>query len=218
VPAPTPITAAYPSIPALCEAFLREAEASRAHREESARALEATLGPFSCAEAPANVRFRGDATYLRVRAVRESDGIATYTILVLETPRGLVPTPIDWEIVDVTDPGCPSIARPAFVEAAWIESGHFVATVASERTTYVETTAEGDSGSRGMLGLDVVWCKETGGALVCRTHDGASMGGDPIGWKVQPSEKSIAWSRLAWTDRVPFAITPDGEIRLDRKE
>jgi hypothetical protein len=168
----TDFTASFPrafaTVDALCADYLESVAGRRAQLEESARFADVPLGRPSCRTSPKRlgVAFSADPMYQRAFFLERSDGLEKELRVVVQMPRGLVPTAIAWDTVDPTDPGCPSIPRTTGLAALRVENGYLVATLAQEVITY------DDSGNtRAVPLLDATWCGDRSGALACRTYD-----------------------------------------------
>jgi hypothetical protein len=157
--------AGQPDLAAVCASFLKSRATDKASREVEAKERGLKLIAPSCAEEPFAVPFTGDATYRDVKLVRLSDGIGTYTRVVVKLPRGWVITPFGWSIDDPTDPGCMTILRVKGIEAIRVQNGHLLAVLDGERGGM---TADGKYAPWHVR--DAAWCREANGKLSCRWY------------------------------------------------
>jgi hypothetical protein len=212
-----PIAEAYATIDALCTDYVVRANhylhdgRLDAPPEENFQPGE----PWCRSEGPF-VAFAADGAYRSLRVVGAYDGIRTESRLVLETPRGLELTPISWAEEDPTDPGCGSIVRPEFIDAAYVEHGHLVVMLGGTRSAYVEPTEDGDDGYRAGLVKVASWCKEDGAALNCFELGGGF--GMYLAAKTAPkADWRPDWASLAWTNEITFAIDEAGRVELQER-
>ena len=159
---------AFATVEALCADYLDGVAARRPHLEESAKFADVPLGRPSCRPSPQRlgVAFAGGLLYKRAFFVERSDGLEKELRVVVEIPRGLLPTAIAWDTVDPLDPGCPSIPRTTGLAALRVENGYLVATLRQEVITYDE-----DGKTRTVPLLEATWCGDSAGTLRCRSYD-----------------------------------------------
>lgn len=207
---------AFPDLAALCDD-----NTTRARKENAANAaflseMSVRVGTPTCREEPQTLSFTPDATYTGLRTVRWSNGWRTESTFILVTPRGLVITPIAWAVDNPTDPGCPSIVRPAEIEEVRIENGFFVATVVGERLGYSPNpVGQNDDGTRLEHVRGAAWCKEAAGRLICKSHNPQYL--PALGSKLQPVtgwKEHVPWSTLPWRELREFHIGPEGALHV----
>ncbi len=161
-------TRAFPTVAALCAAYLETVAARRHELEEAAKFVEIPLARPTCqrSERRLGVRFVGDRLYKRAFFLERSDGLVTQLRVIAELPRGLVTTSIGWETIDPLDPGCPCIPQTESLHALRVENGYLLAVLNQEVHTIDE---EGEPVNKSILGA--TWCRESGAALRCQTYD-----------------------------------------------
>jgi hypothetical protein len=159
---------AFPTVTSLCADHLAEAAAHRPELETTAKENGIALAAATCRPSTRSlgVPFAGNAMYKRALFLEQSDGLVTDLRLVVETPRGLVPTTIGWPTIDPLDPGCPSTPETSGLAALRIENGYLVAVL---RQTIITFDESGRGLTKAIHGA--TWCGEEAGALRCRTYE-----------------------------------------------
>ena len=171
---------------------------------------------IGCFEIALPVEFSPNKSFRGLHAVRvKTEGYA-YSTLLAEVPGGVAPLGVSFDVVNPDDPGCPSYVREIGIERVSIENGMLVVVALGTTTTFVDPAPgdSGDSGARQAL-LPVVSIAKLDGERVHLRHF-QSMGGPELGSIVQPSTRFVPWHKLAWKNRVPFAIKADGTMRVGR--
>lgn len=214
--APTSLSGAYPTVAALCAAYVDAAQkrlAEDAARNPTQAAKRSALG---CREVPSPVASRPAGGYRSVRAVHATGPFGSTSTLVVEGPHGFSLAPVYWDVVHLDDPGCPSIIRERTVEEARVEGAWIVIVVGGDCITYVDTpSSPEDSGARVELVRGAVWGKADASGVAFRRYKWEMF--PPLGRKVQPrglSAKPVPWQALRWADLTPFHVAPDGALQL----
>jgi hypothetical protein len=214
--APASLSGAYPTVAALCAAYVAAAQKRLA--EDAARdpTRAPNLSTLGCREVPSPVAFRPAGGYRSVRAVHATGPFGSDSTLVVEGPRGFSLAPVYWNVVDLDDPGCPSIIRERTVEEVRVEGAWIVIVVGGDRVTYVDTPSfPEDSGARVELVRGAVWGKADASGVAFRRYNWEML--PPLGRKVQPrglNAKPVPWRALGWTDLTPFHVAPDGALQI----
>lgn len=159
-------------------------------------------------------KFRGDATWKSVTAVRAGYATSAAMRLVVELPRGFALTPISWGDTGANLTGCPSVFVAEDVPEVRVDNGRLLAIVDGSRMGFVTPLNDADDGVRGAWARGATACKDTGSALECAEYNPQYQ--EALGTKLQPRPRShVPFSTLPWKDLKNFHVGPDLQIIID---